>query len=143
MSAESGAPDRAFLDTNVLVYAVDDAEPEKRTTARRLLGSTDYGQFVLSTQVLSEFYVTATRKLARPIAEDVAQATVELLGQLPMVAIDRRLVADAIGLSRSAQLSYWDGLVVAAATRGGCRLLLSEDLNDGQAIGSVRVENPF
>jgi predicted nucleic acid-binding protein len=143
MSTESGVPDRAFLDTNVLVYAVDDAEPEKRAAARRLLGSADYGQFVLSTQILSEFYVTVTRKLARPIAEDVAEATVELLGQLPMVAIDPRLVADAIGLSRSAQLSYWDGLVVAAATRGGCRLLLSEDLNNGQAIGSVRVENPF
>jgi predicted nucleic acid-binding protein len=145
MSAErSGATDgKAFLDTNVLVYALDDAEPEKRAAARRLLGSADYGQFVLSTQILGEFYMTVTRKLARPIAKDVAAAAVELLGRLPMVPIDPPLVADAIGLSRTAQLSYWDGLVVAAAARGGCRRLLSEDLNDGQAIGSVRVENPF
>jgi predicted nucleic acid-binding protein len=145
MSAErSEATDgRAFLDTNVLVYALDDAAPEKRATARRLLGSADHGQFVLSAQILSEFYVTVTRKLARPVAEDVAAAAVELLGQLPMVPIDPPLVANAIDLSRSAQLSYWDGLVLAAAARGGCRRLLSEDLNDGQVIGSVRVENPF
>jgi predicted nucleic acid-binding protein len=59
------------------------------------------------------------------------------------VAIDASLVAEAIRLSRSAQLSYWDGLVLAAAARGGCRRLLSEDLNAGQAFGTVRVENPF
>jgi predicted nucleic acid-binding protein len=135
--------DRAFLDTNVLVYAVDEAEPAKRDAARQLLGSTDYGEFVLSTQILSEFYVVATRRLAQPVAEDVAAAAVDRLGQLPTVMIDLALVNDAIELSRSAQVSYWDGLILAAATRGGCRRLLTEDLNDGQTFGSVRIENPF
>jgi predicted nucleic acid-binding protein len=59
------------------------------------------------------------------------------------VSIDPALVKDAIELSRSAQVSYWDGLILAAATRGGCRRLLTEDLNDGQTIGSIQVENPF
>lgn len=135
--------DRAFLDTNVLVYAVDEAEPEKRDIARRLLGSTGYGQFVLSTQILSEFYVVATRRLTQPVGEDAAAAAVDRLGQLPMVTIDPALVKDAIGLSRSSQVSYWDGLILAAAAKGGCQRLLTEDLNDGQTIGSVRIENPF
>lgn len=141
--APSCMSDRAFLDTNVLVYAVDEAEPTKRDIARRLLGSTGYGQFVLSTQILSEFYVVATRRLAQPVTEDVAGAAVDRLGQLPMVSIDPALVKDAIELSRSSQMSYWDGLILAAAAKGGCQRLLTEDLNDGQTIGSVQIENPF
>jgi predicted nucleic acid-binding protein len=134
--------DRAFLDTNILVYAVDEAEPRKRDAARRLLGANDH-EFALSTQVLGEFYVVATRRLAAPVAEDVAAAAIDLLSRLPTVSVDPALVRDAIELSRSAQVSYWDGLILAAAARGGCRRLLTEDLNDGQTIGSVRIENPF
>jgi predicted nucleic acid-binding protein len=141
--ATSCMSDRAFLDTNVLVYALDEAEPAKRDIARRLLGSTDRGEFVLSTQILSEFYVVATRRLAQPVAEDVAAAVVDQLSRLPTVAIDPALVKNAIELSRSSQVSYWDGLILAAAAKGGCRRLLTEDLNAGQTIGSVQIENPF
>jgi predicted nucleic acid-binding protein len=135
--------DRAFLDTNVLVYAVDEAEPGKRAEARRLLGSAGEQEFVLSSQVLGEFYAVATRKLEQPVPEAVAAAVIDLLGGLPTVSIDAALVKSAVQTSRSAQLSYWDGLIVAAAAASGCVRLLSEDLNDGQLIGSVRIENPF
>jgi len=135
--------DRTFLDTNILVYAVDETESEKHSAARRLLGSTDYGEFVLSTQTLSEFYTVVTRKLAEPISEVSAAAVVDYLGLNPVVPTDAALVKAAIQISCSAQLSYWDGLIVASATAGGCERLLTEDLNDGQVIGSVRVENPF
>jgi predicted nucleic acid-binding protein len=135
--------DRAFLDTNVLVYAVDETEPEKRDTARRLLGLAGDAEYVLSTQILGEFYTAVTRKLAEPISEAVASAVVDQLSLLPVVPSDPVLVKAAIQTSRSAQLSYWDGLIVAAAAQAGCGRLLSEDLNDGQLIGSVRVENPF
>jgi predicted nucleic acid-binding protein len=135
--------DRAFVDTNVLVYALDDAEPEKRDIARRLLGSTEYGQFVLSAQILSEFYVTVTRKLAEPVSEAKAEEAVRWLGLNPVVSLDQALIRSAIQTSRASQLSYWDGLVVAAAARAGCERLLTEDLNDGQQIGPVYVENPF
>jgi predicted nucleic acid-binding protein len=135
--------DSTFVDTNVLVYAVDDADPEKRDIARRSLGSTRYGKLILSTQVLSEFYVTVTRKLAEPVSDARAAEALDWLGLLPVVSIDAALVKSAVHISRSSRLSYWDGLVVAAAARGGCQRLLSEDLNDGQKIGSVRVENPF
>jgi predicted nucleic acid-binding protein len=134
---------RAFVDTNVLVYAVDEDEPEKRDAARELLGSTQPGELALSAQVLGEFYVTVTRKLARPISEAQAAELLQWLELLPVVAIDAALAKHAVAVSRSAQLSYWDGLVVAAAVRAGCRRLLSEDLNDGQVIATVRVENPF
>lgn len=134
---------KAFLDTNVLVYAVDEAEPAKREIARRLLGSSGEQELVLSGQVLGEFYAVVTRKLAQPVSDALAAATVDLLGRLPTVAVDAALVKAAARTSRSAQLSYWDGLIVAAAAAGGCGRLLSEDLNDGQVIGSVRVENPF
>ncbi len=140
MNSMSGS---TFVDTNVLVYAVDDSEPEKREIARQLLGSTAYGRLVLSSQILGEFYVTVTRKLPRPIPADQAAATLDWLELLPVVSIDTSLVKSAVEISRSEQLSYWDGLVVAAATRGGCERLLSEDLNDGQRFGPVRVENPF
>jgi predicted nucleic acid-binding protein len=135
--------DSTFVDTNVLVYAVDDSEPQKRDLARSALGSEGYGKLVVSAQVLGELYVTVTRKLAQPIQADKAAEALEWLALLTVVPTDTALVKHAVQISRSAQLSYWDGLVVAAATRGGCQRLLSEDLNDGQQIGSVRVENPF
>jgi predicted nucleic acid-binding protein len=134
---------RTFLDTNILVYAVDETEPDKRDIARRLLSSTGHGEFVLSTQILSEFYTVVTRKLAEPISEVTAAAVVDQLSLNPIVSIDPTLVKAAIQTSRSSQLSYWDGLIVASAAAGGCERLLTEDLNDGQLIGSVRVENPF
>lgn len=135
--------DSAFVDTNVLVYAVDNSEPHKREIARRVLGSTAYGRLMVSAQILGEFYVTVTRKLRKPLPADQATAALDWLAMLPVLAIDTSLVRSATEISRTEQLSYWDGLVVAAAVRSGCRLLLSEDLNDGQRFGPVRIENPF
>ncbi len=132
-----------FVDTNVLVYAVDDTEPKKRDIARQTLGSNRYGEFVLSAQILSEFYVTVTRKLTEPMSKAMAAEVVDWLSLRSRVRIDNELVKSAVQLSRSSQISYWDGLVVAAAARAGCERVLTEDLNDGQVIGSVCIENPF
>lgn len=135
--------DRAFLDTNVLVYAFDRDEPVKAKQAKEILTQAKPGELVLSAQVLSEFYVTVTRKLERPLDPVLAAQAVDWLSVLPVVPLDQALVKDAVRLSGSSQISYWDGLVVAAAATAGCGRLLTEDLNDGQLIGSVRVENPF
>lgn len=136
--------DRTFVDTNVLVYAVDESEPVKRARARQALAGGDYGELVLSSQVLSEFYVTVTRKLARPLSERQAAEAVDRLATTNFaIAIDSAQVKQAIRTSRSCQISYWDGLIVAAASQSGCSRLLSEDLNDGQRFGPVLVENPF
>jgi predicted nucleic acid-binding protein len=135
--------DKTFLDTNVLVHAFDHDEPAKRERARDVLASAKPDTLAVSAQVLGEFYVTVTRKLARPLGEASAAEALEWLGLLHVVALDVPLVRAAVRVSRSAQLFYWDGLIVAAAEAAGCRLLLSEDLSDGQTIGTVRVENPF
>ncbi len=135
--------DRAFLDTNVLVYAFDHDEPAKCERAQHVLASAEPGALAVSAQVLGEFYVTVTRKLARPLDEATAVEALAWLGLLQVVALDAALVGAAVRVSRSTRLSYWDGLIVAAAEAAGCGRLLSEDLNDGQTIGPVRVENPF
>ena len=80
---------RTFLDTNVLVYAVDDADRRKRDLARRIIGA-EGARLVVSTQVLSEFYVVTTRKLAHPLPEDEAADAVDWLSNLPTVATDSR-----------------------------------------------------
>jgi predicted nucleic acid-binding protein len=135
--------DRVFVDSNVWVYAVDEDEPVKRAQARALLSPTAPETLVTSAQVLGEFYTTVTRKLPRPVADDVAAGMVERMTRLPLVAIDADRVQEAITGSRSWQLSYWDALIIAAARSAGCDRLLTEDLADGTTYGGVRVENPF
>lgn len=131
-----------FLDTNVLVYAVAaDAEvSEKRQRALALIETID---FAVSAQVLQEFYVTVTRKLERPLSPDQALAWVEQLEAFPCVAIDASLVKVAAEISERYRISYLDGAIVAAAELAGAGVLYSEDLNEGQRYGSVRVVNPF
>lgn len=132
---------RAFVDTNVLVYTFDASEPEKRAAAAALLaGERD---LVVSAQVLGELFVTLTRKLTPPVPASDARAAVDRLAGLDTVAIDAALVQDAIRIAGEAQLSYWDSLIVAAASAARCARLLTEDLSDGQVIEGVTVEDPF
>lgn len=134
--------DRWFVDTNVLVYAFDDGEPAKRDLARELL-ATPNAPLTVSAQVIGEFYVVVTRKIASPLAEgDAAMAVAQLL-RLPVVPIDGELTRAAIATSQSAQLSYWDALIIEAAAAAGCDRLLTEDLTHGATIRSVQIQNPF
>lgn len=132
----------AFVDTNILVYVFDDDEPAKQARARDVLASGEH-RLVLSTQVLSELYVTVTRKLARPLDPGVAGDVIGALAELPVVHTDLALVRAAIQTSMQAQISYWDALIVEAAASVGCDLLLSEDLADGSTIRGVTVQNPL
>lgn len=134
--------DRTFVDTNVLVYAIDRNSPAKQAQARMLLAELS-GSIVISTQVLLEFYVTATRKLAKPLSPEDAERRVHELSGTDVVDITAPLVRTAVVLSREYQLSLWDALIVESARTRGCRRLLSEDLQDGREFGNVRVENPF
>ncbi len=132
-----------FVDTNVWVYAVDTADPDKRQRALEVTAPARGRDLVISTQVLTEFYAVVTRKLAVPVPVDDAGAMVRQMAGLPVVGIDSTLVVSAIAGSREWQISIWDSLIVRAAEVAGCRRLLSEDLADGAAYGSVVVENPF
>lgn len=134
---------RAFLDTNVLVYAVDNADPQKQRRAHEILKGGSADELVISTQVLSEFYVVVTRKLAEPLSPHQALAMVDELVRLPTVSITADLVRMAIAGSQEWKVSFWDALIVRAAEAAGCQLLLSEDLANHASYASVRVENPF
>lgn len=126
----------------MLVYAVDASSPSKRTRAQSLFAELA-GSVVLSTQVLLEFYVTATRKLATPLSQKDAEERVNELSGADVVEVTVPLVRMAIALSREHGLSLWDALIVESARARGCRRLFSENLQHGREFGSVRVENPF
>lgn len=135
---------KAFLDTNVLVYAYDASAARHMAVAQALLETalrTDNA--CLSAQVLGEFFVTVTRKIHSPLAVKAAAEIVGVLGKLHVVTIDLLLVRQAIRLQGEPGLSYWDALILAAAARAGCTEVLSDDLNPGQVIHGVRVRNPF
>jgi predicted nucleic acid-binding protein len=131
-----------FLDTNVLIYAAAgrDDEEQKRLRALQLVESTDFG---LSAHVLQEFYVVVTRKIKHRLTPDRALEWIEQWEAFPCVSIDSRLVKIAAELSERFQISYWDGAVLSAAEALGAETLYTEDLNNGQRYGSVRVSNPF
>ncbi|MFO1199318.1 MAG: PIN domain-containing protein [Burkholderiaceae bacterium] len=133
-----------FVDTNVFVYARDarDAPKQRRAMAwleflwREQAGRT-------SAQVLSEYFVTVTRKLAQPMEPDAAWDDVRALFAWQPRAIDPEVLTCGVEVARRFRLSWWDSLVVAAAQLQSCPLLLSEDLQDGLVIGGVTVRSPF
>lgn len=133
---------KQFIDSNVLLYAVDRADPARRQKARAVIKSlVKSGLGVVSTQVAQEFFVIATKKLGvEPLA---AKRVVDMLGQLEVIQIDLPLILAAIDCSILSRISFWDALVVVTARASGCKILLSEDLGHAQLINGVRVENPF
>jgi predicted nucleic acid-binding protein len=134
----------SFFDTNILVYLFDGDAPDKRSRAQELLErEVAGGRAILSTQVLQEFYVAVTRKLSEPLSAEVAEQAVRDLAALPVTQVDARMVLSAIGRSRSMKFSFWDALIIEAALASGARRLLTEDLQHGQEIEGVRIENPF
>jgi len=136
--------DRVFVDTNILVYAYDSSAGIKNHEARKILADLwASGLGVLSTQVLQEFFVTVTRKLPKFMDPGIARDVVRDLLNWEVVTVDGDTILDAIDLYRSQGWSFWDSLIIAAAGKGGCALLLSEDLSSGQSVGKVTIRNPF
>jgi len=135
------SPD-CFLDTNVLFYAAMGrfSTPEKYRRARRIVAET---HFAISGQVLQEFYVNVTRKSDKPFNSTQAVEWLKRLIDRPCAAIDHELVVRGAEIATRYKISYWDGAILAGAERTGAPILYTEDLNDGQAYGSVRAVNPF
>jgi len=134
----------SFVDTNILLYAEDRDAKGKHVLARDLiLQLWDDREGVLSIQVLQEFYVNATRKLKKPLSSPKALEIVEEYLTWTVVENTSALLTSAIRLQTKAQLSFWDAMVVQAAIEAGCERLYSEDLNDGQRIGSLVIVNPL
>jgi predicted nucleic acid-binding protein len=135
---------RQFVDTNVLVYVHDKSAGAKYERAAALVtGLWEAGNGCLSTQVLQEFYVTVTRKVARPLTGETAAQIVADLGKWRVHAPGVQDVLGAIEIHRRFDVSFWDALILRSASQLGCLVVWSEDLNPGQGYGLVRVQNPF
>jgi len=135
---------RVFVDANVFLYAHDPSEPAKAPRAKAWLervwrdraGRTSF-------QVLSEYYVNATRKLRPGLSPEQAWQDVTTYFAWGPQPIDEALLRRAREIEQRWRLSWWDSMVVAAAQLQDCALLLTEDLQDGAVFGSVTVRNPF
>lgn len=133
-------PDLVFVDTNVFAYALDASDAGKQARAHQVIDERRRS-IVVSTQVLIELHAVCTRKLGMTRTD--ARAAIEPLGGFPTIDSDRALVLQAMALAEQAELSIFDAAIVCAARRAGCQILLTEDLNAGQAFGELVVENPF
>jgi predicted nucleic acid-binding protein len=134
-----------FVDTNVLVYDRDERDRARHERARAWMTALwrRPGLGVVSGQVLTEFYWTVTRKLKPGLPEDQARRYVRALGAWPLVPIDEAVIEEGWAVQDRHGFSFWDALVVAAARTGGCRVLLTEDLQHGQDLDGLIVVSPF
>jgi predicted nucleic acid-binding protein len=135
--------DKTFVDTNVLIYAHDVDAPAKRQIANRLLDELWAERTgALSVQVLQEFYTNATRKIARPLPKASARRVVDAYA-IWAVDVTPAEISSAFRIEDQARIGFWDALIVACALKSGAARILSEDLNAGQHIAGIRIENPF
>ncbi len=133
---------KVFLDTNVLVYAADNHDPVRRDKARSTIRRVVETEIpVISTQVLQEFYSAAVTKLK--IEPMLAKEILHGFHNMETVQIDLGLIEQGIDISILSRISFWDGLILAAAEQASCAIVLTEDLNAGQSVRGIRIENPF
>ena len=133
---------KIFIDTNILVYSLDRQNKEKQEKARLVLKNIiDKHQPVISTQVIKEFYVAATIKLG--VDQIIVKNIIHNFKNMEIVNNDLGLIEQAIDISILSRLSFWDSLIIAAAEKANCKLVVSEDLNSGQNYRGVAVIDPF
>ena len=130
-----------FLDTNVLVYAYGKGAPDKQKVARDLVRRAVAGEIVTSTQVLAEFAATLLHKMS--VGPERVRGMLDALGPIKLISSDGDIVRRAVEARAKYGVHFYDGMVVAAAERGGCGRIWSEDLNAGQKYFGILVENPF
>ena len=132
---------KAFFDTNVLLYMYGgDARKRARATALHREHALT-GRVLVSTQVVQEFYAAGSRKLGIPRVE--LREAVGTLLEGPLIMLGPAHIRAAMDNEQRHGISFWDGLIVAAAEDGKAEVLYTEDLNDGQQYGTVLVRNPF
>jgi predicted nucleic acid-binding protein len=133
-----------FIDTNILVYAYNSADPQKQQLASALINELwESRQGHLSIQVLQEFYVTVTQKIARPLLPEVALPIVGDFGNWVVHSPGVEDLLDAIAIQQKNQLSFWDALIICSAKKLACSIIWTEDLNNGQFYEGLQACNPF
>ncbi len=136
--------DRVFVDTNVLVYAHDADAGKKHSLAKELLSQLwETRTGILSTQVLQEFIVAVTRKVPSPISIAQARRAIRNYCAWELVVNDSTIILQATEIQEAHQLSFWDALIVSAAFAGNAATIVTEDLNHGQLIEGILIQNPF
>jgi predicted nucleic acid-binding protein len=134
---------KTFVDSNILIYAHDVDAGAKHQVAKSVLRQLWADRTgVLSMQVLQEFYVNVTRKIATPLAKLQARLVVDTYSGWCIETTPKEISA-AFRIEDQAQIGFWDALIVASAAKSGAIRLLSEDLSPGQRIGGLFIENPF
>lgn len=134
---------RDFLDTNVLLYSLNESEPAKRRIAQALVDRAIVGEFSISTQVLAEFAAVALKKFRDRLTPQDVVALLDTLTGIPLVKPDAEMVQRAVQAHATYGIHFYDGMIVAAAERAGAGKIWSEDLNQGQTYFGVTVANPF
>ena len=135
--------DRVFLDTNILIYAIESAHATKAKSkaARRIVCETDA---VISIQVLGEFYnATTSNRRESPLTHAEATAWIQFWKRFEVCDLATRHVDLALEIAGKYKLGYYDSLILASACDSGCSTVYSEDMNAGQMYGEVSVVNPF
>lgn len=136
--------DRIFVDTNILVYAHDLSAGDRHAKASAVIESLWEAETgVISTQVLQEFYVTVTRKIRNPLKPDKSREIIRNYLAWPVQINDPETTIRASEIEEKNSLFFWDALIVAAALRLQAQKIITEDLNHGQIIEGILVENPF
>lgn len=134
---------KIFVDTNILVYAMDRSNRKRRDRCRTLLKQLENkdAEGVISTQVLQEFYVVSTKKIGLdPLLVKNILVSFE---NFEVTMIDPELIREAIDCHMVNQISFWDALIVVSAASAKCEKIWTEDLNHGQMIHHVQIENPL
>ncbi len=135
--------DKTFVDTNVLIYAHDIDAGAKHQIAKSLLQTLwSERSGVLSMQVLQEFYVNVTRKIASPLPKDLARLVVNSYAIWCMETTPAEIAA-AFRIEDESRIGFWDALIISSAVKSGATRILSEDFNAGHRIAGILVENPF
>lgn len=134
---------KTFIDTNVLIYAHDVDAKAKHVTAKTILRELwPLRTGVLSPQVLQEFYVNVTKKISHPLTKESARLVVSTytIWCIETTSVE---ISNAFRIEDESRIGFWDALIVASALKSGASRILSEDMNAGQTIAGIRIENPF
>ncbi len=135
--------DKTFIDTNVLIYAHDLDAGAKHQVAKAVLQKLwNEKTGLLSAQVLQEFYVNVTRKILTPLSKDLARRVVSSYSIWCMETTPTEILS-AFRIEDESGIGFWDALIVSAASKSDARRILSEDLNAGQRVAGILIENPF
>jgi len=137
--------DRYFLDTNIFIYSFDENARSKAMKARELIGSAlKERNGCIGTQVIQEFLNIATRKFKKPLnIKDSKQYLQKVLVPLCEVYPDTELFENGLDIQSATGYSFYDSLIIAAARKGGCGILYSEDLQDERSVYGITIINPF